>query len=98
MGFPTANLQYANPALDDATYYVRAKLDGHDYPAAGIFLPWKGTFEVHILDFDADIYGQNLEVDIVDKIRDNQKFNSIEELQEQIQIDLHVIRKKLDVN
>lgn len=75
---------------------MRAHLDRQDYPAAGVYLPWKGTFEVHILDFDADIYGKNLKVDIVDKIRDNRKFEDAESLKNQIQKDIKDIRKRLD--
>ena len=92
LGFPTANLEFSDADLPNATYFVWAHLDGHTYPAAGVYLPWKGTFEVHILDFDADIYGKNLEVDIVDKIRDNQKFDDAQELTHQIQKDIQTIR------
>lgn len=96
MGFPTANIEYMDDHLEDATYYVRAKIDGHTYDAAGIFLPWKGTFEVHILDFDADIYGKNMHVDILDKIRDNKKFDDVKGLTDQIQKDITVIRNISD--
>ena len=51
-------------------------------------MPSKGVFEVHLLDFDADIYGKTLQVDIVDKIRDNRKFESLDGLKEQIERDV----------
>ena len=72
-----------------------AKLDGHTYPAAGIHMPQKDVFEIHILDFDTDIYGQTLQVDIVDKIRDNREFGSLGELKEQIEKDIEWIRNRL---
>ena len=55
------------------------------------------TIEVHIIDFDADIYNQSLEIEFIRKIRDEQKFNGIEELKEQLQKDkLYVM--KMDIS
>jgi riboflavin kinase/FMN adenylyltransferase len=42
------------------------------------------SLEVHILDFNEDIYDQTLEIDFISKIRDEQKFNGINELKEQL--------------
>ena len=44
--------------------------------------------EVYILDFDGDIYGQELEVQFVDKLRDQEKFSSLEALIDQINRDV----------
>lgn len=98
IGFPTANIEFFDENLKNATFFVTAILDGHHFPAAGIYMPHKGAFEVHILDFDADIYGQILKVDIVDKIRDNRRFESLEELKKQIEKDILFIREKLEDN
>ncbi|MDP4000888.1 MAG: riboflavin kinase [bacterium] len=49
--------------------------------------------EVHILDFIYDIYEKEMEVEIVKKIRDNQKFDSVEELIEQMKKDELVARQ-----
>ncbi|MFM9983969.1 MAG: bifunctional riboflavin kinase/FAD synthetase [Flavobacteriales bacterium] len=46
------------------------------------------TSEVYVLDFDRDIYGQQITVNFVDRIRDEMKFGSIDELKEKIQTDV----------
>ncbi|RLA24050.1 MAG: bifunctional riboflavin kinase/FAD synthetase [Gammaproteobacteria bacterium] len=48
--------------------------------------------EVHLFDFDEDIYGCHVEVHFVKKIRDEQKFDSLEALKEQIKKDSEVAR------
>lgn len=45
------------------------------------------TIEVHLLDFNADLYGKNIQVNLIKRIRDEKKFPSINELFEQIKID-----------
>lgn len=53
----------------------------------------KKQVEVYILDFNMDIYGTNLEVEVIKKIRDNQKFDSIEDLIDQMKNDELVARQ-----
>ena len=48
--------------------------------------------EVHIFDFDKDIYGEYIEVEFVHKIRDEKKFDSLNALQEQIKLDIQLAR------
>ncbi len=43
--------------------------------------------EVHLLNFDQDIYGEELEIELEKKLRDEQKFNSLEDLVQQLNID-----------
>jgi len=47
----------------------------------------KISLEVNILDFDADIYNESLEIEFIRKIRDEIKFNSVDELIQQLQKD-----------
>lgn len=54
----------------------------------------KLSYEVHILDFDEDIYGSFLEVEFASFIRDEIKFDNIEELKNQISIDIESIKNK----
>ena len=54
------------------------------------------TFEVHILDFDEDIYGEELTVDVLKYIRPMMTFNSIQELIAQITNDCQTARDYLD--
>jgi len=48
--------------------------------------------EVHLFDFDKDIYGEYIEVEFVHKIRDEKKFDSLNALQEQIKLDIQLAR------
>lgn len=47
----------------------------------------KKTIEINFFDFDSDLYDQKIQIEILDRIRDEQKFNSIEELQKQLHKD-----------
>lgn len=55
----------------------------------------KQKLEVHILDFDDDLYGEIVTVKFKHKIRDEAKFNSIEELKKQIQKDIYIAKHGL---
>lgn len=92
LGFPTINLNFSWN-LDEATYALNVEYNNKIYKALGTFLKEKRRFEAHILDFDFDIYGQNVDIYILGKLRENKKFWNWEELKEQIQKDL-VVRKK----
>jgi riboflavin kinase/FMN adenylyltransferase len=47
----------------------------------------KENIEIHFFDFDQDLYGQKLQVDVLDRIRDEHKFESIEALKKQLEKD-----------
>ena len=53
------------------------------------------TLEVHILDFNKDIYGEELRVEFVKRIRKEKKFNSEQELKNTLKIDENKIRNLL---
>ena len=48
--------------------------------------------EIHLLDFDQNIYNQEVSFELIDFIRDEQKFNSIESLKAQITLDISEIK------
>lgn len=50
------------------------------------------NIETHILDFEGDLYGQILEIEILDKIRDIKKFNNLEEVKAQVDKDIKKIK------
>lgn len=97
IGFPTANLK---PSFSDiiipavAAYMVEVKHDGESY-AGMMNIGYKPSvtdehvlsIEVHILDFNQDIYGKEVEIIFLDKIRDEQKFESLDKLIEQLHRD-----------
>jgi riboflavin kinase/FMN adenylyltransferase len=53
------------------------------------------TVEVHILDFNENIYDQKIRVNFIERIRDEKKFGSIDELKSQIHEDINRGRKIL---
>ena len=53
------------------------------------------TVEVHLLDFDTDIYGQTIRINFVTWIRDEIKFSGIDELSDQITKDVSFARRAL---
>lgn len=103
LGFPTANLQVrrerALPA--DGVYAVFALLGGARYPAVanvGVrpsFDSGERIVETYILDFAEDIYGCDLVVEFVARLRDELRFANIEDLVRQIGLDCQVARRIL---
>jgi riboflavin kinase/FMN adenylyltransferase len=53
------------------------------------------SFEVHLLDFEGDIYDRELRVGFVARLRDERKFSDLNALKQQIQIDIESARNKL---
>ena len=100
MGFPTANLQLADsgkliPA--SGVYAVKVKLEGstelyHGMMNIGSRPTFGGqhqTLETHIFHFDGNIYGQQMTVLFVSRLRSEQRFDSREALMSQLESDLH---------
>lgn len=103
LGFPTANLDTAGlVSPPTGVYAVHAQVLGRSYRgAANIgFRPTltnptpQFRVEVHVLDFDGDLYGQEMEVTFVEKIRDEQKFPSLDALKAQIHQDIIAARAR----
>lgn len=103
LGFPTANLEVrperAVPA--DGVYAVLAVLGTERYLAVaniGVrpsFDNGQRTVETHILDFEQDIYGCDLVVEFVARLRDERRFASIDDLIAQIERDCEAARRVL---
>jgi len=103
LGFPTANL-VPNPALavpDHGIYACRAAVAGVGEWAAAVSVGVRPTFvtgrgllvEAFILDFDGDLYGQELRLDFIERIRGEKRFESVETLVEQMHRDVADIRQ-----
>lgn len=100
LGYPTANVdldRYLRPAY--GVYAVRGRLpDGRVLDGAanlGIrpqFDPPKELFEPHFLDFSGDLYGQVIEVELIERIRGEAKFDSLDALKAQIGRDCDTAR------
>ncbi|TGL17446.1 bifunctional riboflavin kinase/FAD synthetase [Leptospira yanagawae] len=95
IGFPTANLIVPSDKLlpSVGVYACFAKFDGKDHKGM-VNIGYNPTFdglglhvEVNIFDFDENLYGKEIELEMVKKIREEQKFDGIETLKAQLSID-----------
>lgn len=101
MGIPTANVDYdINMALPkEGVYAGITYVNGRRLKSVinvGKNLTFgakKLTVESHILDFDEDIYGEYIRVSFAKRLRSDIKFNNMEELKNQIQLDVEVTSK-----
>ncbi|MBA4130192.1 MAG: bifunctional riboflavin kinase/FMN adenylyltransferase [Hyphomicrobium sp.] len=102
MGYPTANVPMPKgTALGHGIYAVRAHVGGAVHDAAA-YLGTRPTFddgmpvlEVFLLDFDGDLYGQEMEVEFIAFIREDRKFDSAEALVQQMDADVAKVRDVL---
>lgn len=94
--FPTANIELKNKNIEDWTYKLNWVIDGKICAWAGVYLKEKWLFEAHFFDFASDIYWKEIEIALLYKIRENKKFDSLEELKDQIQKDIDFIKSNND--
>jgi riboflavin kinase/FMN adenylyltransferase len=104
IGFPTANieLKFAKLIPHDGVYAVwidlpnRQNLKGMLYigKKSSVDNSGKTVIEVHIFDFDDDIYGQEISVGFERFVRNDMKFNSVDEMKNQIIKDSAEIKTK----
>ena len=96
LGFPTANLgialEQALPA--DGVYATWAYIDGKAYQSmtnVGKHPTFDGsqrTVEVYVLDYHSDLYGRELKIDIMARLRGEERFDTVDELKKQITEDI----------
>lgn len=107
LGYPTANIQPENPSkiiplkgvyatwIRVEERYYRGMLNIGDRPT---FEKANFSIEVHILDFDEDIYGKEIQVQFVERIRDEMVFSGKNELIDQLNSDkektIQILKKK----
>ena len=103
IGFPTANLVPVSPQKvipARGVYAVAAEVNGeHRYGMTNIGVrPTVSTgeatvIEVHLFDYDRDIYGETVNVAFLRRLRDEKKFGSLEELTAQLHRDREEARR-----
>ena len=106
IGFPTANVEVPNamclPA--DGVYAGKFKCDDGSMHACAINLGRRPTFfehadhsllEAHLLDFDGDLYGQKVSVTFEHFLRSERKFDGLEAIKTQLQLDVAAARLAL---
>ena len=103
IGIPTANIWVPKSNLPiRGVYAVKAFLKGETFngianmgvrPTVGGTSP---VLEIHIFDFNKNIYGQRIEVEFYKKIREEKKFNDLNELKDQISKDIELAKEFLN--
>ncbi len=100
IGFPTANITMPGDVVHPAggVYAVRCTVDGQMFDGVSN-VGTRPTFggvdeiiEVHLYDIDIDLYGKTVRVDFIDRIRNEQRFTSVDALVAQIEADIEVAK------
>jgi len=100
IGFPTANIYLHRKNTPILGVYAVQMNGVEAYPVNGVanigtrptVCGTRTLLEVHLFDFNKDIYGAHIEVEFVRKIRDEKRFDSFEALKHQIQLDAQQAR------
>lgn len=102
MGFPTANLQCDEGKMvpADGAYAVRVKI-GSEFHRGMLNIGVRPTLnngeehsiEVHIIDYDNDLYGQTISVEFIERLRSEKKFGSKDELMAQLALDVEQVKR-----
>jgi riboflavin kinase/FMN adenylyltransferase len=102
LGVPTANIALeATNRLAFGVYAVRARVAGRTHDGVASFGvrptvdPGASLLEIHLFDFAGDLYGQEMEVEFVARLREERKFASLEELKAQMERDIERARAAL---
>jgi len=101
LGFPTINLELNNifSDINQGVYICKVTVDNQVYKGVMHFGPRKSfdevkpSLEIFLIGFTGEIYGETVEVEIFDKIRDIQRFSSRDDLKEQIRKDIEIAEK-----
>jgi riboflavin kinase/FMN adenylyltransferase len=107
IGVPTANINVQAETIPrEGVYAVQALIKGESQARAAVLNVGRNpTFvesgahisvECHLLEFSGDLYGQELQVDFIERIRDEKKFSGASELIMQIKNDIETARRILE--
>ena len=97
LGFPTANIDVSGLALPPGGVYAVQANVGQQTFRAVLNIGYRPTLnhptpqlrvDAHLLEFDGDLYSQELEITFVDKLREEKRFANLEELRGQITRDI----------
>jgi riboflavin kinase/FMN adenylyltransferase len=104
LGFPTANLNISpgQSLPPDGVYAALAHANGHTYPSMSnigrnpTFGDNERSVEAYLFDYGGDLYGHELKVDFVARLRDEKKFTSADDLKQQVAEDVKKGKAILD--
>lgn len=99
LGFPTANVSPSNQIIPAKGVYVAKVCIGCKLHHAIVNVGVNPTFgkdtlriEAHLIEFEGDLYGETIEVRFIDRIRNEKRFSSVEELTKQIGRDVETVK------
>lgn len=101
LGFPTANIALTHPGPADGVWAARVRIGSGAWAVAAVSIGRRRTFyagegqrllEAHLLDFDGDLYGRPLRIELVARLRDQRSFPGIHALTEQLHRDVEDAR------
>lgn len=92
LGFPTINIPLEGKDAS-GIFLARVFVDDKEYPAAAYANPSRGILEAHLLDFTGDLYGKEVEIELLEKIRDDEKFTDGSTLKAAIARDVAKVRE-----
>ncbi len=105
IGFPTCNIDIKDYVLaKPGVYAVKIYQKNKNFPLKGIAnLGYRPTFkqkkillEVHIFNFYGNLYNKHLTIELINFIRKEKKFKNINQLKKQINLDLKIVKNKLN--
>ena len=106
VGMPTANLKIDDSCKlpEHGVYATRMIVDGKSYHAVtnigtrpSVDRERRVTIETFVIDFEGDIYGENVRLEVYQYLRPIQQFQGIEEVWEQVKKDVENAKKYLDM-
>lgn len=104
LGFPTANLLLQESWTREGVFLAQTKWKRKTYPSlffsgqSKTFYETDWSYEVHLLEFSGNLYGETLTVDVLKKIRNNRKFKGSAQLINAIHQDVREARKFFQKN
>lgn len=97
LGYPTVNIRLTDPE-PSGIYAAIVRVEGKAYPAAGFADQARALLEAHILDFEGDLYGKTVTIELRHKIRDRALFTEAKALEAAIAADVSTIRTWFEKN
>jgi FAD synthase len=102
LGFPTANVPIADDSLQDGVWIALVRCGQDHWVPAAVSIGRRRTFfsedgprllEAHLLDFQGDLYGALMQVQLITRIRSQERFPTAEALMDQMHRDVQLTRE-----
>lgn len=91
LGYPTINIPLPDSGVS-GIYAALVRVGEEEYEAAAYADQKKKVLEAHLFDFSKDLYGWNVKIQLMEKIREHKKFKSDEDQQKTIDADIAAVR------